>query len=337
MKNSATGSGKLLSGTHATLLAGSVLLLAGCEDGAGPGLDFLKPKPAAETPKTIDAAAASTGQRDVEAPDVFSANEDGLWDGRPSLGGVWVAYPGVKDPERVIIRNEANGKSVIGALFRRERDNPGPKLQVSSDAAGELEMLAGQPVTLSVIALRKEDIPAPIVVEPVDTAETPLDTSFDANLGAGDNLPEPAPIEASSLDPVAAASAAIDRSEVPGAVEPDALAAETAAADAAPLPVPVPVPVAATPEVNKPRFGDNLFAVTKPFIQVGTFTDKTSADEAAATLRSGGVLPVIKEQAGQNTTFYRVLVGPATNRTERRALNNTVKDLGFGDAYFVPS
>lgn len=331
MKNSATGSGKLFSGTRATLLAGSVLLLAGCEEGAGPGLDFLKPKPEAETPKTIDAAAASAGQRDVEAPDVFSANEDGLWDGRPSLGGVWVAYPGVKDPERVIIRNEANGKSVIGALFRRERDNPGPKLQVSSDAAGELEMLAGQPAKLSVIALRKEDIPAPIVVEPVDTAETPLDTG----LAAGDNLPEPAPIEASSLDPVAAASAAIDRSEAPVAPEPEAAPIETAAADADPLPV--PVPVAATPEPNKPRFGDNLFAVTKPFIQVGTFTDKANADEAAATLRGGGVLPVIKEQVGQNTTFYRVLVGPATNRAERRALNNTVKDLGFGDAYFVAS
>ncbi|HBM40562.1 MAG TPA: SPOR domain-containing protein, partial [Sulfitobacter sp.] len=75
------------------------------------------------------AAVASSStklvERDVEAPEVFSVSDQGLWDGRPSLGGVWVAHPDVTDPERVIIRNEANGKFVIGALFRRERDLPG--------------------------------------------------------------------------------------------------------------------------------------------------------------------------------------------------------------------
>ena len=69
--------------------------------------------------------------------------DQGLWDGRPSLGGVWVAHPDVTEPERVIIRNEANGKFVIGALFRRERELPGPKLQMSSDAAAALERAGG--------------------------------------------------------------------------------------------------------------------------------------------------------------------------------------------------
>ena len=82
-------------------------------------------------------------ERDIEAPEVFSVNEAGLWDGRPSLGGVWVAHPTVTDPERVIIRNTANDKFVIGALFRRELENPGPALQVSSDAAEALGLLAG--------------------------------------------------------------------------------------------------------------------------------------------------------------------------------------------------
>ncbi|WP_444462584.1 hypothetical protein [Rhodobacter capsulatus] len=123
----------------------------------------------AEAPKD-GAAPASTSarivERDVEAPEVFSANDEGLWDGRPSLGGVWVAHPTVKDPERVIIRNPANGKFVIGALFRRERENPGPKLQVSSDAAAALDMLAGAPTKLSVVALRREEQPDPAAAAP---------------------------------------------------------------------------------------------------------------------------------------------------------------------------
>jgi rare lipoprotein A len=60
-----------------------------------------------------DAAAAGPApdrcrpatERDVEAPEVFDVTDEGLWDGRPSLGGVWVAHPDATDPERVMIRN----------------------------------------------------------------------------------------------------------------------------------------------------------------------------------------------------------------------------------------
>lgn len=93
---------------------------------------------------------------DVEAPDLFATAEPGLWDGRPSLGGVWVAHPDVDEPLRVRVRNQLNGQSVTGALFRRERDNPGPSLQVSSDAAAALDILAGAPTPLQVTALRKK-------------------------------------------------------------------------------------------------------------------------------------------------------------------------------------
>ena len=31
----------------------------------------------------------------VETPGVFTVSEDGVWDGRQSLGGVWVAHPNV--------------------------------------------------------------------------------------------------------------------------------------------------------------------------------------------------------------------------------------------------
>ena len=171
--------------------------LAGCDENG----QFVGLQSAPDETGTTEAATAGpveTVERDVEAPEVFSETERGLWDGRPSLGGVWVAYPDVSDPERVLIRNTTNDATVIGALFRRERDNPGPPFQVSSDAAAELAMLAGQPAELQVIALRREEVP--VAPPAVPTAE-----GTDA---------APAEIETASLDdPIAAAAAAIDEAE----------------------------------------------------------------------------------------------------------------------------
>lgn len=132
--------------------------LMGCADGGlrlpGMGGD------AASAETDAPARSVQLVERDVEAPEVFQKEERGLWDGRPSLGGVWVAHEAVREPERVIIRNQDNGKFVIGALFRKEIATPGPKFQVSSDAASALGMLAGAPARLSATALRREETPA---------------------------------------------------------------------------------------------------------------------------------------------------------------------------------
>lgn len=120
------------------------------------------------------------GTREVEAPEIFQASDSALWDGRPSLGGIWVAAPDVKDPERVVMVNPATGKTVTGALFRRERDIPGPRLQISSDAAEALGMLAGQPTVIQVTALRKVEVAAPAAVEaaaPADAAPAAVATA----------------------------------------------------------------------------------------------------------------------------------------------------------------
>jgi rare lipoprotein A len=152
----------------------------------------------------VATVGTSLVERDIEAPEVFSVSEPGLWDGRPSLGGVWVAHSKVTDPERVIIRNTANGRFVIGALFRREMENPGPALQVSSDAAEALGILAGSPTMLSVIALRREEGPAPTQTAITDfdapevIAATPLEPA--AATGA-----EPAPAITTELAPAAPA------------------------------------------------------------------------------------------------------------------------------------
>ncbi|WP_372571431.1 SPOR domain-containing protein [Ruegeria jejuensis] len=201
------------------LLVLSLAALAGCEETSGNVVSepvaseersgfpwFGSNKNSSKTSKSNSSEAI---ERDVEAPEVFQASEAGLWDGRPSLGGVWVAHPDATDPERVIITNTANGKSVVGALFRRERDIPGPRLQVSSDAAESLGMLAGAPVELSVIALRKEVVePEPVIEEDITEVETVEITEE---------------ITATELDPIAGAAAAIDAApETPAAAAPAA-------------------------------------------------------------------------------------------------------------------
>lgn len=287
---------------HIVVLLGATALLAACEDGQGFG--FLKKNDAAssEVSDTQAEGGVNLIEREVEAPSVFSASEDGLWDGRPSLGGVWVAYPGVKDPERVVIRNLANNQSVIGALFRRERDNPGPKLQLSSDAAVALGMIAGQPTNISVVALRTESVP---VATPAAATAEPE---------GSESLPAPEGIEATSLDPIQSAEAAIERSE---ALAPATV--ETAA----------PVAVAAAAPSAKSS------SLSKPFIQIGIFSVKENADNTATSLSGIGILPAVKEGSSQDKKFWRVVVGPAGSSSERATLLKKVKELGFNDAYFV--
>ncbi|MEM9974652.1 MAG: SPOR domain-containing protein [Pseudomonadota bacterium] len=282
------------------LAAGAItLLLAGCEQ---LGIDSLLPRGGDETPE-VTAAATVPGEsveRDVEAPEVFSTDEPGLWDGRPSLGGVWVAHPDVTEPERVIIRNVENDSFVIGALFRRERDNPGPRIQVSSDAAETLGMLAGQPATLSVVALRRQQVAvAPPALEDVGAAE---------EIAA-------AGIESTALEPLEGAPNA-----TPAEAPDEAAPVETAAAQAA-----APTPPAAPS-------GDRL---DKPFIQIGIFSVEENASNTAASLRNIGIVPTVLSQESNGKPFWRVIVGPTTNAQERRTILSQVQDLGFNDAYFV--
>lgn len=188
-------------------------MLAGCQDGQNPFAGLTGPK----DPSATDAAnvpgetSVRLVDRDVEAPDVFQVTDDALWDGRPSLGGVWVASPDAVDPERVILRNPANGKFVIGALFRRERENPGPRLQISSDAAAALGILAGQPVKVNVTALRREEAPvtAPDATKPIlDAAEGVETTSLDAVATAAIDRSEEAAAPAVTAPPPKVATAA---------------------------------------------------------------------------------------------------------------------------------
>ena len=191
-------------------------LLMGCVEGAGSG----GTKGSAGFSASPARAAAG---REVEAPEVFQTTDSALWDGRPSLGGIWVASPDAKDPERVVMFNPATGKSVTGALFRRERDNPGPPLQISSDAAEALGMLAGQPTEIRVTALRKTDPEPAAKVAAAETAPA-------AEGAAGTPAADPAAAETAAL--ATAALAAADGAATAGAGGA-AATAEAEAVDAA--------------------------------------------------------------------------------------------------------
>lgn len=184
--------------------------LAACVNQGGPSAGAGSEVATSKSTRLVD--------RDVEAPEVYQTTDQALWDGRPSLGGVWVASPDTKDPERVIIRNPANGKFVIGALFRREISNPGPKLQISSDTAAALGILAGAPTKINVTALRREEAEVK-----TDATKPILDTSE--------------AVQTQVLDPVAGAAAAIDRVDAaatPTATAPTATIPKKPAAGATP-------------------------------------------------------------------------------------------------------
>ena len=184
-------------GARLSCALGYAVLLAACAPldpgGAGP-----------VTQANVAASAPVARTQDVERPDIFEVTDQGLWDGRPSLGGIWVAHPDVRDPERVVIRNAVNGQSTVGALFRRERENPGPVLQLSSDAAADLGVLPGAPTELNVVVLRRQEIvvaPPAAIEAPADpVTEQAADQITDAGLASAAVVPDTARATDTAID-----------------------------------------------------------------------------------------------------------------------------------------
>jgi hypothetical protein len=294
-------------------LAGlTAVALTGCQMGGGAA-----PAGGATTAATATATSTKLVDRDVEAPDVFNVTDSALWDGRPSLGGVWVASEQATDPERVILRNPANGKFVIGALFKREAFNPGPPLQISSDAAAALGLVAGQPATVSVTALRREEVAveAPDATRPIlDANEAVATTTLD---GAA---------PAAAAGTTASAAAAINRAEA---------AAQPAASAPAPVVPNAPAPVAsaakpaaaATPAAPAPAATAGAARV-----QIGIFSVQANAQRAVDQLKKAGIAATIREGEAKGKAYWSVT---ASGTGASKAFLDKVKGLGFADAYLL--
>lgn len=340
---------------HLAVFVALGVALAGCEPGSNP---FAGKDNSVAEPDTGDSAkSVRLVDRDIEAPEVFQTTDTALWDGRPSLGGIWVASPDAVNPERVILRNDANGKFVIGALFRRERDNPGPKLQISSDAAAALGMLAGQPGKISVTALRREDseIKAAAASLPEVTAEGDVEAppsaaktdgvadpivAASAALDKADGLTNP-----SSEDLVATVSDDLDPTPRPGETKraarkraraaAKAAAIATAAAPAidgvAPLAAPVPeLEVAKLPDPDVNAAPTSSGGAAR--VQIGIYSVEANAKLAADKLIAGGVNAVVRKEEIKGKSSWSVV---ANGDGGSKALLAKVKSLGFADAYVV--
>jgi hypothetical protein len=288
------------------LIGATAGLVAACQSTTGGDQITTAPLDGESAAQDAEGAAAPGTRtmrlvdRDVEAPQDFQTTAKALWDGRPSLGGVWVAATNVGDPMRVIMRNPANGKFVIGALFRREVENPGPPLQISSDAADALGMTAGEPVEISVTALRREEVAAPAT-----DASQPLLDSAETVAGAE--------------DVAADATAAIQAT--PPKIKP---AAKPATLTAPPAPDQAEAQ-APTEEPAQPTAA----APTGKLIQIGIFSLEVNAQRAVDALAKAGITSTIRKETSHGKSLWSV-----TTRGDK-ALLDKIKAAGFGDAYFL--
>lgn len=299
--------------------------LAACEEGKSPNLfkgkgngGGLFSKKEGGTKNTSSTKPSQGGsiklvERDVESPEVFQVTEKALWDGRPSLGGVWVAHPDSDQPERVIIRNKTNGKFVIGALFKRERDNPGPRLQLSSDAASALGVLAGVPTTLNVTVLRRETIAADDGGGSPPTPET-VTTQVLKPTSTQD-------IKSTVLKSVAAADAQKDTTKTVDIARTTPSKTKS-----------IPTPKAAPPKAVAQKSASNL---TLPYIQLGFFSVETNAKNTLKALETRKIPGKTVKATAKGKTFWRVLAGPAQTKGERDAYLGEIKKMGFADAYLT--
>ncbi|MEO1107779.1 MAG: SPOR domain-containing protein [Pseudomonadota bacterium] len=366
------------------VLAVTLTVLSGCDDVLQSQDVSTKPKSDSADNSTIELVpqVTNSSQRDIEAPDVFSVTEAGLWDGRPSLGGIWVAHPDVNQPERVLIKNTANNKSVTGALFRRQANLPGPALQVSSAAAEKLGMLAGAPTRVSVVALRrKEPKEEPPAEEETPEAEAPKEETEVAAAAPEAETEAAAPEKPAKRkwwqkkEPAAAAGAAGAAAAAAGSASEEAAEAAVDSASAAgaaapglsdaPVEAPADKPakrkwwqkkqpeeITATPldpiegaaaaidaaEATPAAAAAAAPAasnLTKLYVQIGTFSVEANANTAAEKIRKNGMAAEVRALEAEDKTVWRVLVGPAATRADRKAIQTDVKDLGFTDAFTV--
>jgi len=285
-------------------------------------------------------------EREVERPDIFEMNARGLWDGRPSLGGRWVAVARDIDAETVLIFNKDNDSQIKGALFRVEAGRPGPAIMVSSEAAQALNMLPGAPAEMRVVAVRTEtvEVPAPIVEEavvdegPDPEAGTETEALDTAPLGTGvlettvlSALDEADEVVASGTTAAAPAAAGT----VAAVTQTTAPQQAAAAAETMPAPRPEPVPAEVPePDVASPDVDDQVqVALSRPFVQVMSDRREEQAQLAVERLAEVGISSEIRTTGSEQRPLYRVVAGPFDTNGARTDAIIAARGLGFEKPY----
>ena len=119
-----------------------------------------------------------------EKPEILNISANVIWDGDQTLGGNWISHPDVETPERVLIKNISNGKSIIGAIFQQTKKMNSGSAIISSDAAKALDIVQNEQTKVQITAVRATQgaSPTPDITEPnkvsVSSLETKLSKSF---------------------------------------------------------------------------------------------------------------------------------------------------------------
>ena len=113
-----------------------------------------------------------------EKPEILDISASVIWDGDQTLGGNWISHPNVASPERVLIKNIANGKSIVGAVFQQTKKTKTGSALISSDAAKALDIAQNEKTKVQIVAVRApESSDPPRVISESKTANNaPLET-----------------------------------------------------------------------------------------------------------------------------------------------------------------
>jgi len=88
-----------------------------------------------------------------EKPKILDISTSVIWDGSQTLGGNWISHPNIESPERVLIKNATNGKSVVGAVFQQTKNLDKGLAAISSDAAKALGVSKNNETKLQIVAI----------------------------------------------------------------------------------------------------------------------------------------------------------------------------------------
>ena len=113
-----------------------------------------------------------------EKPEILDISASVSWDGEQTLGGNWISHPDVDSPERVLIKNIANGKSIVGAIFQQTKKLNTGSAKISSDAAKSLNISKNEKTEVKIIAIKeaKSTASTRTVDEPMPAKQNTEDT-----------------------------------------------------------------------------------------------------------------------------------------------------------------
>ena len=133
--------------------------------------------PLANKSKSIPSASKTTLE---EKPEILDISTSVFWNGEPTLGGNWISHPDVDSPERVLIKNIANGKSIVGAIFQQTKKIKSGYAQISSDAAKSLKIIKNEQTKVQIIAITETNKTASSkqVDEPAPAKQIKTDTKI---------------------------------------------------------------------------------------------------------------------------------------------------------------